>query len=67
MSDLVSLSDAEIELVSGGQVANNNSGNLTAAAANNGNVSAVGGSGGATVAVGAAAFNLLFQGVLRVG
>ena len=66
MSDLIALSDAEIELVSGGQITNINNGDLTANAANTGAVSATGGSGGATVAVGAAAVAVLFQGVLTI-
>jgi len=66
MSDLISLSDAEIELVSGGQVTNVNNGNISATAVNTGSVSATGGSGGATVAVGAAAVAVLFQGVLTI-
>jgi len=66
MSDLIPLSDADIELVSGGQDTNLNNGNISATAGNTGAVTAVGGSGGATVAVGAAAVALLFQGRLTV-
>jgi hypothetical protein len=66
MSDLIPLSDADIELVSGGQVTNNNTGNVSATAGNTGAVTATGGSGGATVAVGAAAVALLFQGTLTI-
>jgi hypothetical protein len=69
MTDLIQLTETEIELVSGGRFTiNYNTGNVSATATNTGTVVATGGpNGGATVAVGAAAVAVLAQGSLRIG
>ena len=59
MSDLVQLTDAEVDLVSGGFVAQVNYSSISqsASASNSGGVAAVAGAGGTAIAIGAAASN----------
>jgi hypothetical protein len=59
MSDLVPLTDAEVDLVSGGFVAQVNYSSIdqSASASNSGAVSATAGAGGTAIAIGAAASN----------
>ena len=59
MSDLVQLTDAELDLVSGGAVVQVNYSSIsqTATATNSGGVGAAAGTGGTAIAIGAAASN----------
>ena len=59
MSDLIPLTDAELDLVSGGLVVQANISTITqtATATNKGGVAAAAGAGGTAIAIGAAASN----------
>ena len=59
MSDLVPLTDAEVDLVSGGAVVQANISDIdqSASASNSGGVGAAAGAGGTAIAIGAAASN----------
>ena len=59
MSDLVQLTDAELDLVSGGLLLQLNISTIaqTAVATNTGGIAATAGSGGTAIAIGAAASN----------
>ena len=59
MSDLVPLTDAEVDLVSGGAVVQVNYSSIdqSASASNSGGVGAAAGAGGTAIAIGAAASN----------